>query len=419
MTRIPLLAQPEFFPQRFVFEKIVFAQMPNSIDTVYGVVVHLEKNTLYCTCSFHPKPCLHAQALQALFAREGTSSFAAQQECPGWVLALLKGQPTAIGPVSRDEQNAVAKQHRRSDRLDRAAHGLEDLELWLHDTMRRGLATLVAEDAAAFAHIASRMADASLPGLSRTLRLLGQVSLNRPDWAERTLEVLAQCYLAVRAFRQRDEMTDAFLVDLQTFLGISMRRDEVLATGERASDDWMVLARKEEPLEDSNQVRRTWLFGLRTRRMALLLDFDFARQGFPPGFEPGTVQQGLLAYYPSAWPQRALVPDGLTHLESPVERMEGLNRLEDLANVYAAALAANPWLTHFPAALSDVVPLVENDRFYLCDGDGEMLPLSVLHNTGWQLLALSGGQPVAVFGEWDGAVLVPLSVVADGRFVVV
>lgn len=417
MTRIELLAQPAFFPQRFLVEKIVFAEMPVAADLVHGVVIQVEQNVLYCTCGFNPKPCLHAQALQALLAREGTALFSEQPECPDWVTALLNGQPTAVGSTSRSEQNTVAKEQRRSHRLDRAAHGLEDLELWLHDTMRRGLATLVAEDPAAFAHIASRMADASLPGLSRTLRLLGQVSPNRPDWAERMLEVLAQCYLAVRAFRKREEMTDAFLVDLQTFLGISMRRDEVLATGERISDDWMVVARKEEPLEDSNQVRRTWLLGLRTRQMALLLDFDFARQGFPPGFEAGTVQRGMLAYYPSAWPQRALVPDGLMHLESPVEQITGFNRLSELADAYTAALAANPWLTHFPAVLSDLVPLIEKERFYLCDAEGALLPLSVLHNTGWQLLALSGGQPVAVFGEWDGSVLVPLSMMAAGRFV--
>ena len=417
MTRIELLAQQAFFPQRFLVEKIVFAEMPGGADSVHGVVVDLGENAMYCTCAFYPKPCVHAQALQTLWACEGTALFSEQTECPDWVIALLNGQPAAVGSASRSEQNAVAKQQRRSDRLDRAAHGLEDLELWLHDTMRRGLATLVAEDPAAFAHIASRMADASLPGLSRTLRVLGQVSSNRPDWAERTLEVLAQCYLAVRAFRKRDEMPDAFLVDLQTFLGISMRRDEVLATGDRASDDWMVLARKEEPLEDSNQVRRTWMLGLRTRRMALLLDFDFARQGFPPGFEAGTVQRGELAYYPSAWLQRALVPDGLTPLESPVAHLEGFIRLEDFANAYAAALAANPWLTHFPAALSDMVPLVDNDRFYLCDEGGAMLPLSVLHNTGWQLLALSGGQRVEVFGEWDGSTLVPLSILAEGRFI--
>jgi hypothetical protein len=39
-------------------------------------------------------------------------------------------------------------------------------------------------------------------------------------------------------------------------------------------------------------------------------------------------------------------------------------------------------------------------------------------NTGWRLLALSAGHPIGLFGEWDGAAFKPLSVTAEGRFVV-
>jgi hypothetical protein len=36
----------------------------------------------------------------------------------------------------------------------------------------------------------------------------------------------------------------------------------------------------------------------------------------------------------------------------------------------------------------------------------------------WLLLALSGGHPVDVAGEWDGAAILPLGVVADGAYCV-
>ena len=435
MEKSALLAQPAFFAQRSFFEKIVFAEMPVATGAAHRVALDLGSGGLYCSCPFRPRPCVHAQALAALHAREGAAVFEEKNALPDWAVALLSGtaQPAAPTPSSTAEEKSAARQQRRLERLERAANGLDDLERWLHDAMRQGLATLVGEDPGAFAHIASRMADASLPGLSRWLRLLGQVSPNRPDWAERVLDGLAQCYLAVRAFRKRDELSEGLLADLQAFVGITTRREEVLASGERIADDWAVVALREEPLEGSDRLRRTWLLGLSSEKFALLLDFDVARQGFPPAFRPGTVQRGTLVFYPSAWPLRAVMDgplpaspggegDGLSLATngtwSRVSPLPGgLGGADDALARYALTLAANPWLPQMPLLLTDVVPVSENDRFTVCDAEGKSLPVAVLNNTGWQLLALSGGLPVSIFGEWDGAVFLPLAVLADGRWV--
>jgi hypothetical protein len=37
--------------------------------------------------------------------------------------------------------------------------------------------------------------------------------------------------------------------------------------------------------------------------------------------------------------------------------------------------------------------------------------------SGWKLLALSGGYPITIFGEWNGRSLLPISAWADGRHV--
>jgi hypothetical protein len=51
------------------------------------------------------------------------------------------------------------------------------------------------------------------------------------------------------------------------------------------------------------------------------------------------------------------------------------------------------------------------------DADGYVLPLRPGFEQGWRLLALSGGHPLAAFGEWDGDHFLPLSAWAEGRFV--
>ncbi|MEL7225911.1 MAG: hypothetical protein AAGL17_13920 [Cyanobacteria bacterium J06576_12] len=35
---------------------------------------------------------------------------------------------------------------------------------------------------------------------------------------------------------------------------------------------------------------------------------------------------------------------------------------------------------------------------------------------GWEILAMSGGRALAVFGEWNGETLLPLSVWSENKF---
>lgn len=416
--RATLIAKPWFFPQRFIFEKIIFAEITAGEGVVYGVAVHLENQNLYCTCPFRPKPCIHALALRALLEREGEAIFAPVGELPVWVSALLNGLPAnALSPVFSLQKASAAKLQRRFERLERAAGGFEDLEAWLLDTARRGLATVVSEDTRWYEGIASRMADASMTGLSRTLRLIGQIPTTAPDWAEQAAAVIADCYLAVRAFRKREVLPAALLYDLQNFIGISMKKEEVLASGEQMPDVWAVLGQIEEPLEDKLAVRRSWLMGGQTGRYALLLDFSFGNTGFPPGFEPGCIRQGTLAFYPSAFPQRALAIGDFVSVPKEIEKLPGFPDFDTFAQNWATALAAQPWLQLLPAVLSEVIPQVQGKSFFLVDKNEKSLRLDVAENVGWRLVALSGGFPVSLFGEWDGSVFRPLSVVAEGRFV--
>lgn len=416
-SRAALLARKDFFLRRFIFDKIVFAEMPAGEGVAYGVAMRLENQNLYCTCAYYPKPCNHALAFRTLFDAAGEGIFTPADECPAWLEALLAGLPAIAFTSKNPEKAAVDKQQRRFERLDRATNGFEDLEAWLLDTARRGLATVVSEDPQWWEGIAARMADASMPGLSRSLRLVGRIPASEPDWAEQTTGVLADCYLAVRAFRNRDNLPVALLHDLQNFIGINTRKDEVLATGEQLSDIWAVVGQIEEPLEDKLAVRRSWLFGGKSGRYALLLDYAFGGAGFPPGLEPGGIRQGKLAFYASAFPLRALVVEEFVSIPKKVEKLPGFEDFETFARAYSAALAAQPWLQTFPAAFGEVTPQVQGGSFFIVDRSNKMLRLDVPENAGWRLVALGGGAPIGLFGEWNGAVFRPLGVVAEGRFV--
>lgn len=370
-----------------------------------------------CSCSFFPKPCIHALALKSLLETAGASVFDAVETLPDRVGDLLSGAAMMKRPPDNTAQNAENRQKTRFERLERAANGLEDLEAWLLDTARRGLATVVSEDPKWYENIAGRMADASMTGISRSLRLLGSIPVTDPDWAEQVASVLAACYLAVRAFQKRDTLSEALLFDLQGFIGIATKKETVLDSGERISDTWAVLSQKEEPLEEKLAVRRTWLLGAQSKRYALLLDYAFGGEGFGPGLLPGSIGQGTPAFYPSAWPLRALLTDTLAAIPKRIEKIPGYDDVQTFAQVYAQALAAQPWLQHFPAAFSAVTPVIQGTAFFAADREGHLLPLYPDEMTGWKLMALGGHQPLGLFGEWDGRVLRPLAAAAEGRFV--
>ncbi|TMA16336.1 MAG: hypothetical protein E6J85_18500 [Deltaproteobacteria bacterium] len=54
------------------------------------------------------------------------------------------------------------------------------------------------------------------------------------------------------------------------------------------------------------------------------------------------------------------------------------------------------------------------EKHFVRDQRGATLPLAGFDN--WLLLAVSGGQPVDIAGEWNGRLLFPLGVAAEGTF---
>ena len=96
------------------------------------------------------------------------------------------------------------------------------------------------------------------------------------------------------------------------------------------------------------------------------------------------------------------VPDGITGLLS----------------AWAEGIAADPWLAQWPALLSGtpVAPVVGSGPWHLVDAGGTALPLRYSESL-WTLLAVSGGDPVTVAGEWTPDGLTALTVWHGGQAV--
>ncbi|MCB0531481.1 MAG: hypothetical protein KDD14_04725 [Saprospiraceae bacterium] len=415
--RAERLADPAFFSECQQYQDWIFAQLPVSAEVIHGLLFNKTTQQVFCSCPFQPKPCVHALAFEQLVLQQPSAVFSAVEQVPNWVEELRKGGiPTRLitGTPSRETQ----QQKRHLERLERAERGFQDLELWLFDTLRRGLATAVSEDPDFYKNIASRLADASMRGLSRNFRLLETIPQDHPDWAGQTLAVLADAALALQAFRVREQLPEALISDLESVIGIALKKEAVLAEGEQITDHWAVTGAREEQVEAQLRLRRTWLLGAKSNRFALLLEYIHGHGAtFLPGFEPGAILEGLLVFYPSAWPQRALAPESPAVLPARIKKLPGFDLLDEMTLAYAAALGKQPWLTQFPIVLNDMLVYRENKHFRICDQADKSIPLITTEAVGWSLLALGGGQPLTVFGEWMGDALQVMSAVAEERFV--
>ena len=70
-SRAERIADQAFFSQCFVFQNVVFAELPVSVNLAHRLVLDRSENTLVCSCALQPKPCVHAQAFEMLVRRGG------------------------------------------------------------------------------------------------------------------------------------------------------------------------------------------------------------------------------------------------------------------------------------------------------------------------------------------------------------
>jgi hypothetical protein len=294
---------------------------------------------------------------------------------------------------------------RGADRAARVTAGLAELEAWLGDQIRSGLAVLDRSAYGQFDQIAARMVDAQAPGVAARLRRLEGVLLSGEGWPGRLLEQYAQLRLLIQAHRRLAELPEPLAAVVRAQVGYPVSGAEVRARP-AVRDAWSVLSLRDQQ-EDRLISRRIWLQGAATGRVALLLSYVPLGRSFDEPPLPGTSLDAGLHFYPAG--ERALI--GTRHGEpGPLSRPIAVGIGAALAG-WAAALAVDPWLVSRLFLLDAVVPVRQGERWLLRDAAGEAVPIAGPIGDPWRLVACSGGAPVTVAGEWGAGGFWPLSVI--------
>ncbi len=287
--------------------------------------------------------------------------------------------------------------------------GMQELEVWLQDILQMGLAELSQQPFEYFEGVAARMVDAQAPGLAGLIRALPG-SMAGEGWQERSLSQIGHIYLLLKAFQKLEQWPEDFQDELKSLAGIHVKKDQLEAKS-GISDVWEVVGKRTES-QDRLEMQRLWLWGHHSRQFALLIDFSFGGGSFSYNYMPGTALAGEIVFYPGILPERA-------HVKLPVKVQAGEGVLipgksfSDFLNVYANALSINPFLSTYPAWLSGVSVFSEAENIILLSDGGKKIPLHPAFQRSWELLAVSGGQPLSIFGEWLANRLLPLGILTS------
>lgn len=399
------LAIPSKWKNLGTSPRAVWGECQGSGSKPYQVIIDTTGPAFKCSCPSRTFPCKHGAGLMVLAVRN-TNLFGTAGE-PEWVGSWLakreaKETPKAESAAAKATAGPEALAKREAQRQKRMAEGLTDLENWLLDVARTGLATLQAQPIGTWDALAARLVDAQLPGLANRVREMW------PMRGERTGELrdaLGELYLLAKASQRSDELPRDLSEEILQQLGVNLKKETVIADGDAAHDHWWLLGQLITEEERLTQ-RRTWFYGLGQKRYALLLDHAFGSQGFSSTYITNGVYEGALHFYPGPYPLRVIAQE--LHLRPEIEPLERpACDLSSALQRVADGIAANPWSWQFPMWLDAVVPAAYKERWYLRHATG-LIPMRCTDEQGWSLAAQSGGEPMNVFGEWNGRALLPV-----------
>ena len=174
--------------------------------------------------------------------------------------------------------------------------GLVELDRWLEDRIRTGLADPSLARYATWDDLAARLVDARAGALANRIRRLAGLVGSDPDWHARVLAEIGVLHLLAQAGQRLPDLPGALADSVATATGWQVRQADVLA-GVPDTDHWIVAGRS-DTREDRIEVRRTWLRGATSGRWAMVLSFAAYRQSLDTSLTVGTSVHADLHRYP-------------------------------------------------------------------------------------------------------------------------
>ena len=370
-----------------------------------------------CSCPSRKFPCKHALGLLLLWAADDAAVPPGQE--PEWAEQWTAGrrrraEERKAGDGSGTPSGSAdpeAARRRAERRAERVTSGAVELEQRLADLLRGGLATAEQSGYGLWEESAARMVDAQAQGLAGGVRELGAIPSTGPGWPVRLLEECALLHLLGQGWLRRERLPDGLAATVRSRMGLPASAD-----GPPLRDRWLVLAQY-DTTDPRLTTRRIWLHGADSHRTVLLLSYGAAGRAPELALPVGLTLEAEVSAYPGAGQPRVALGEQFAPPAPAAIRPPGMTTSRAAAR-YGDALRDDPWLESVPVTLDRVVPAPDGDSWQLADADEDAaLPLTPVARSRpglWRLVALSGGAPVRVFGEYGHQGFTPLTAWPEG-----
>ncbi|MCP5099553.1 MAG: hypothetical protein GY943_28700 [Chloroflexi bacterium] len=386
-------------------DEFVWGNFPNLKHNDIQTLISRHDMTVACTCSSRKFPCRHGMALLLLM---GQRPFLFSRLIPeGWI---ANRQTRHRQEQQRKRQVAAQTPPlptRKSEqkRFQHLQTGIAELELWLQDLVRHGLAALPDRSKTFWTEIASRMVDAEAPEIAHRLRHMSAIPTKQSDWPEQYLKQLGIFFLLVKGFNAWESHTPETQVDLKTAVG--WHPPPFTEIGERIEDDWLVLGRLTRPVSTRNW-HTTWVWGINSNRAAAFLQILPTQRPTGVALATNAYLRGTLHFDKSHWPLFAHAAT-LKQVKRPLSPQIGFTSISTAIATFTDAIAVRPWINQFPMLLQNVKLWQSADTVFLIDAEGHLLPLTTPFLYRWHLEAFSANKPLTLFGIWNGRFFTPIS----------
>jgi hypothetical protein len=386
-------------------ERVLWGEIKGSGSTPYRTQIDLTNTAFKCSCPSRKFPCKHGLGLYLLFARN-FSSFTKTDNEPVWVKEWIDKRASKPAPaepkleetVEAAGKQAKTKEKRQNKRLEEIAGGVAELDRWLKDLLRGGMLSFPDKGPQFWHKTASRMVDAKAPGLGSMVKEFQEINYYSGNgWQSEALQQAIRIFLLLEGAKNIDKLPEKLQEEVKTFLGISRNQKELFedTTAEKVKDVWLVLGRQRETTNEDLTVQRDWLYGMKSGRFALILNFAYRSAPIQNLVVPGTATHAELIFYPGNFAIRAaikVIGSNSTRFSQP----EMLPDWDAAQQQYCQTTVLSPWVDNVPMFIANVLLVMQNDQWCLKDTQGYIMPL---HNTfgiqqTFQILALSGGIPI-------------------------
>jgi hypothetical protein len=366
----------------FYNERVLWAEIQGSGKDPYRTQIDLTNTAFKCSCPSRKFPCKHGLGAYLLFAKD-TSFFTQTNEEPTWVKDWIDkrvqkegkkaiAEAELISPEKLAKQNKV-KEKSANERLLKVNEGVEELRLWLKDMLRAGFLSVPEKDSNYWQRTATRLIDAQARGLATWVKEISQINFytKAEVWQKELLEKTSSLYLLLEAFRHLDRLPETLQEDIKGLVGIAKTQKELTDNNaETLRDTWLVLGKQSFKVEEDNLTGlRQWLYGVKSQKTALILDFTYGYTAIKNNLIPGTYLNAELVFYPSNYPFRAFIKSQGSISEQTNVQPDFLNSWNQWQNFYAETLALQPWINLLPAHITNLSLNKYKNQWYLVDAE--------------------------------------------------